>query len=113
MYLIINFIKDFIREIKFAFQRAFRGFDDSAYWSLDFYLTKTIIPVLEFYRDEGSGHPVSLTEKQWKSKLNKMIKAFSLIKEENNRAEVLTKKELEAINKGLKEFADYYRNLWN
>lgn len=104
-------IKSLYKSIKFGFQRMFRYYDDSAYWSLDLYLTKIIIPVLKFYKDEGIGYPGTLTEKQWDNKLNKMIIAFTLI--EKGNWQILTKKEIKLINEGLKEFADYYMNLWD
>ena len=106
-------MRNIILTIKFGFQRMFRGYDSSAYWDLDYYLTKTIIPVLKFYRNNEVGYPASLTIKQWENKLDKMIKAFTLIKEENEKVEVLTKKEKHLVYEGLKEFATYYRSLWD
>ena len=102
-----------ILTIKFGFQRMFRGFDDRVYWNLSYYLTKIIIPALKFYRDEGLGYHNSMTYGKWKCKINKMIKAFTLIKEENEKVEVLTKKEKHLVYEGLKAFSTYYRSLWD
>lgn len=45
-------MKDTIREIKFGFQRMFRGYDDSIKWSFEDYFSQFIIPLKEFCEDE-------------------------------------------------------------
>ena len=39
-----DWISDFIRSLKFAFQRFYRGWDDSIIWSLDYYLS-SMMPI--------------------------------------------------------------------
>mgnify|MGYP001557897732 CR=1 FL=1 len=99
----------------------FRGFDDTAYWSLDWYLAYIILPVLKKYKREDSrcGCPFDkdlqkhLTEEEWNKKLDKMIKAFELIINQQNIYLSDNWEENEKIiTEGLTEFAKYYQSLW-
>lgn len=40
-------IKDFLREIRWAYQRAIRGWDETALWGLDSHFERTVIPPLK------------------------------------------------------------------
>ena len=120
-YRIYRAIFDIKDSVKFGFQRMFRNFDDTAYWSLYSYLTDIIIPVLKFYKKDCSGLPYNRdtkkchTEKEWQNRLDKMIKAFEIIKKDDllpyNSDEY--KRNNRIVKEGLKEFADYYTALWD
>lgn len=47
-----NMFKDLLREIKWAYQRVIRGFDDTIYWELDSYMDKFIDPIETFCNNE-------------------------------------------------------------
>jgi|GEM_PF-3307049 len=77
-----DFIKQLHRELKWARQRAFRGYDDTIYWDLDHYLTAQIIIGLELLIKNSYGAPVleGWTEENchenWKKELRKMLYYF-------------------------------------
>jgi hypothetical protein len=121
-YCIPYKIKDFRYEVKWAYQRVFRGFDDRAFWGLDSYLTEIILPVLKFLRKDGNGYPSKLTDEEWKDVLDKMIIGFQELHDEGymegewetytwdkNRLIAHQKK----VNEGLKLFSRHFQNLWN
>ena len=56
-----------------------RGFDDRELWSLDFTISKFILPRLQAFKKQKAGYPGHLTEKKWDNKLDKMIAAFTLL----------------------------------
>jgi len=95
---------------KHAWQRVFRGYDDSAYWSLHDYLTDIALPVLREYRDNKSGYPMGMTERRWNTVLNKMVVAFELLHEDDWEKQHKHRKEIE---EGLRYFARYYQTLWD
>ena len=112
--------------IKFAWQRAVRGYDDTAYWSLASYITEIALPVLKRYagNDGMSAYPIdddirSLVD--WKNVLNKMIRAFQLSHDyeyaEGEFSEVLNTEKYTMLSKEMDEgfelFGKYFRNLWD
>lgn len=49
IYLIPRLLEDIPREIKFAFQRMLRGYDNSFMWGMDRYLEQYFIPAIEIF----------------------------------------------------------------
>lgn len=43
-------IRNFFRPVKFAYQRVVRGFDESATWSVDYYLIEHTLKLLQEYK---------------------------------------------------------------
>lgn len=111
---------DWKREIKWAWQRAFRGYDDTAYWGLYHYIAKIAMPVLKEYRFNGHGVPGMVCEKdepmeksieRWNGILDKMIYAFDVIIKDENFIEPVEVQE--RVDEGLKLFAKYFQTLWD
>jgi hypothetical protein len=125
-YGIKNRVCDGWREVKWGFQRMFRGYDDTAYWSLHSYITDIALPVLEWMKKNG--HTISIVEghvtdtfaekeKAWYDTLDKMIKSFQLLKDDDIDCEVHNREwyheKDRQIQEGLELFAKYYRTLWD
>lgn len=101
--------------IKRWLQRRARGWDDSETWNLDITFADYIVPRLIRYKQIKGGHPYELSSEAWDEILEKMIKAFSLIRDQ---FEIQLKHEYHKINwnevqEGLDLFAKYYMNLWD
>lgn len=47
IYKLFGFIKDIPKEIKWFFQRGFKGYCDKDVWAIDIWFENTIIPMLE------------------------------------------------------------------
>ncbi len=125
IYGIPNRLGDLKRKIKWGFQRMFRGYDDTAIWNLDSYVTEIALPVLKWYKKYGHGLPWneevepqrSFTTEEWNDVLDKMILSFQLIHDEDedfqsHDTEWYTEHNNQ-IQEGLNLFAKYYRNLWD
>jgi hypothetical protein len=54
-WIIIRYL---LLEIKYAWQRVFRGYDDKVSWSFDYYLAKLVPPIIKEIK-EHSGTPVN------------------------------------------------------
>lgn len=96
-------------EIKWAWQRVFRGYDDRLFWAMDEYLDPIIIAGLKNLRENGHGTPYGLTLKKWNTILDKMIEGFSTEDDDLTLPAKAYKKQQEA----LVLFAFYYHSLWD
>lgn len=119
-------IGDAWRSIKWGFQRVFRGYDDTAIWSLDNYLTRIALPVLKHYRANKHGIPLiegmendpfEKQEAEWNRILDVMINAFQIMHDEDTDFKVRSdedyKERSRQIEEGLAYFAKHYRGLWD
>lgn len=88
------------------------GFKDAEFFSLDISLSLYIYSHLCYFRDHCLvGMPVGMEFEEWKSIIDKMIEAFKLIIISDTDA-LESKKRNHKINRGLKLFAKYFRDLW-
>jgi len=125
------------RRIKWGFQRMFRGYDDTAYWGLDGYLTDIALPVLKWLRAHGHGLPwnqesteaTSHTQESWNALLDKMILAFQIMHDNDysdptslGAPDISVDKDAywkwheerrAKVDEGLKWFAKYFQSLWD
>ena len=139
----IKFIRRLPREIKWLFQRIFRGYDDTIYWDLYDYLGKNIIKHLKNFRDfnihgvpsalctDENGKELSTEEgkKRWIEIINTMIAGFEgliidpvdkepwkLFQEKKIDKKEWLKREKEESEKDKKNamlFIEYFQNLWD
>ena len=72
-------INHVIRELKWCWQRAFRGWGDCDCWSMQSYLIDIIIPMLEAMKGRSVSYPGvrgASTPEQWDTRLDEMIEGF-------------------------------------
>lgn len=104
-------------EIKFAWQRVFRGYDDSANWNLETYLADLINKITLDMAENGCGYPNGLNEKKWKEILQQISFGFGSYLEMSSGVYSFKDKEYKRLEKefkkGLKLFTEYYGNLWD
>lgn len=98
------------RRIRFLYQRLTRSFDDSETWSLDYSLSKIILPRLKRFKELKNGTPYHVSEEEWQSNLDKMIAFFEFASSEErwNAAP----DEYEKYNEGIDLFAKHFYDLW-
>ena len=78
----IDFAKQLKRELKWAWQRVKRGYDDQIFWSFDHYLDQIIIKDLQWMLENRNGSPVldGWTEddchEKWTEVLKEMLYYF-------------------------------------
>lgn len=81
-------------------------------FNLDDTLTAFILPRLKGFRDATIGYPAYLGSlENWQSELDKMIRAFQILYDCKS-LNSLGDSEEEAIEIGLKSFAEHYNHLW-
>lgn len=121
IYAVPRFFKDTWYEVKWGFQRMFRGYDDRMYFSTYHEIAKIMIPVLKWYKEHKTGYgwmehfkeDISMAdmEKEWNDAYLKMAVAFQLLFDDNEATWAGTNEEV--IQDGLQLFATHFRNLWD
>lgn len=120
------------RNLKWAYQRVYRGWDDTACWGVDSWLDGIMPDILEQLKKNKQGIPSAyfpenytgddpelerLAEENWNIDLDKMIETFKIGRQlEELPAELYVenyKKLDEEFEKGMVLFAKRYRNLWD
>jgi hypothetical protein len=127
------------RQIIWAWQRVFRGWDDRVCWSIDIWLNENMPNILREYKRIMHGTPMDFfegfphdenycyskeyekkAEQLWINEIDKMIAGFEAAKESHdiewNTIEEYNEKEKnlkEIFETGMKSFTKYYGNLWD
>lgn len=100
------------RDEEFAKQRLKRGFDSSELWSLKDTITDFILPRLKAFAEHPSGYPGCFdNENDWIKILNKMVRAFEIIKQDTDGMG-MTDDEWEEWEIGMSLFHKYFNCLW-
>lgn len=86
---------------KYQKQLKERGFDDTEMWSLDIVIANFVLPRLKHFRKQ-----ICATE--WRDKLDNAIYAFELIASDS----LYDFSESKKVEKGLKDFATIFGDLW-
>lgn len=132
-----NRISDLFYEVKWAWQRVFRGWDDTAVWSVDHWLDEIMPDILNTLKLEKYGTPNSIFTKdemdedgnvseenhkkahdRWNKELDKMIAGFLASKKLRNLDyNWQDKTEEQAIkntfDEGMQSFVKHYHSLWD
>lgn len=125
---------DLMREIKWAYQRVSRGWDDRAVWGVDWWLNHILPDILFQLKTHKQGTPMkfyeglehdenycyseesdNIAQERWNKELDKMIAAFQIAKQIDDCVYTLEQeKELEKIvEEGMLSFVKNYRGLWD
>jgi len=92
-------------EVRFAWQRVLRGWDDKATWHVGYYLAETLPGIIRQLKEEGDGVPIRMYEGE--EGLPFSEKQLGSIDKNGNYVETEEdKKALEKWNKILDEIAD-------
>lgn len=117
LYRMMWKIEDGIREVKYAYQRVVRGYDDTLLWDMADYLNKIILPALKDFKKNKHGFPNKMKGKEWNKELDLMIKGFEASAKQKNWGKSPSmnqwyKLETTRLN-GMKEFILHYNDLWD
>lgn len=119
-------LKDKIFSVKrfflFKYQKLTRGFSDDELWNLDHTIVQFILPRLKQFKKVNNGYPpygtdlkntskkIKMTQANWDAILDAMIEAFTILVDEDYC--FLNEAQEKIVDKGLKYFGLYFRNLW-
>ena len=101
------------RRIRFWWQRRTRGWDDSDTWSLDCTAAAFLLPRLRRFKELTNGYPASLAENEWNEILDKIIRALSLIIEDEDYGWWPREdSRWDEYKEGMKLLGEWWLNLW-
>lgn len=135
-YFVPRFWGDWKFKIKMAWQRVFRGYDDSSVWSHHYWHAETTAKMMRRLAQISNGCPSALYDKKnkkdpykrWKEILITIAEGFEamnkidnhehFIENKNNKLNLNKTKQKEKIlknkfDKGMKLYHEYYQNLWD
>jgi hypothetical protein len=125
-----NRLDDFLRKTKWAYQRAYRGWDDTVVWSVDVWLGEIMPDILNRFK-ESKGVPNSFfndpfnnaSDEEWRkarmlwdAELDRMIAGFLSGKKisDGDWKDKQEKEELEKrFKSGMESFTKHYFDLWD
>ena len=81
-------VKNLYYQVKYGFQRMFRGYDDTELFNMDMTFIDRYSKILKDFREYHHGYPPSITNEQWDDILDEMIKHLSLMTEDNVETEL-------------------------
>lgn len=108
-----KYLADLFREAKYFIQRGYRGYSDRDVWSIDWFLTTIMPPILRRLKKTTHGYPTpNMGMKRWQKKLEKMAQTFEVARriQEYDKDSLKLQKE---FNRGMQDFVKYFFNLWD
>ena len=79
LYLLFHpwiIIEESVHQIKWAWQRLFRGWDDRVAYGIDWYIAKNMPAWIERMKEYGNSYPFDLTYEEWHGILDEMSVGF-------------------------------------
>jgi len=114
----INRLKELKWELKYAWQRVWRGYDDTDVFGFNDSFLEKIILILEDFNKTKISYPADLTFEEWGNILNQMIEYFKNSSEDYTDDKFDDLKEQydfmqENLNKGMELFTKWFYALWD
>ena len=122
-------------EVKYAHQRVFRGWDDKAVWSLNYYLAETIPPILKKLKEDKVGVPMEffdglpyedentysyseesmkIADERWNSVLDEIITGFEIYNELwKTSSYEEEREEYKKVERALELLKLHFEDLWD
>lgn len=100
------------RQEEWAKQREKLGFDSRSLWDLRSTLASFIYPRLKAFEEYGCSYPGNMSDKEWRTIIRKMARAFELMFVEYTDGG-FKEEEIKEIHEGLQLFATHYMDLWD
>lgn len=95
-------------ELKYAWQRAWRGYDDVFCFSMDSSFVALYKEAMKDFRNNLHSYPANMTEEEWDEVLDTMIILLSKMNlDDNYELSLLAKDEF------FKLFGEYFYDMWD
>lgn len=97
-------------EVKYFFQRLFRGYDDQAIWNLNIYIARKMTKPLKKLRTRHYGYPCELNDDKWNEILDKIIYSVEEVARDDG---YLLSEDYKKIQEGFELLGKYFTSLWD
>jgi len=108
-------LEELFRHLKWAWQRVYRGWDDTVVWSIDYYLAQYMPIWLRKLKEDKKGIPIGMSEEEWDIVLYKITTGFEVAYKiiemdyDEHGQEIAYKK----FEEGMDLFKEYFFSLWD
>jgi hypothetical protein len=114
-------IPGFFRSLKWAYQRATRGYADCDVWNIDMWFLSVMPDMLKQLESCGNSYPYDMTPTGWRATLREMARCFEEAGKEPDFGVGATLKEWEQFDKareknldeGFEMFRENFWDLWD
>ena len=114
-------IPQFFRSLKWAYQRATRGYADCDVWDIDMWFLSIIPNMLRDLEGFGNSYPISKTPTEWRATLREMARCFEEAGKEPEYDKAFTLRQWREYNEtkakeldeGFKMFRENFWDLWD
>lgn len=126
-YWIKNTVRDIYWEVRYGFQRMFKGYDYEDTFETCAKFVDRYYKILTDYKKNHYGYPLGLTEEEWNGIIDDMLRHLYYMNEDNVEKELskyiladwtVSDKTLYEVaekhkNEFFKLFSEYFYNLWD
>jgi hypothetical protein len=105
-----NAVRNTWMRMKHTWQRAYRGYDDYAYWEFDCYIARIAVPALEVMIKRSPGYPADISYEEWIEILRKIHKAMKIISEPTIFCR--SDEQEKIVEEGTALFGKWFIHLW-
>lgn len=105
-------IRELGHQIRYAWQRAWRGYDDTQWWGMDYSFISLYESLLTELKTNLHGHPVNLTPEEWEDILNTMVELLKEMKDEDSLIDNYEHEE-EIKDEFFRLFSLHFYDLWD
>lgn len=101
-------------ELKYAWQRAWRGYDDSMVFDIDYSFIDLYREIFKDFKENLDSFPSTMTEEEWDDILDEMISCLDcmyhvLFESDNDDADLVEQEK----NRFFKLFKEHFWSLWD
>lgn len=101
-------------ELKYAWQRAWRGYDDSMVFDMNDTFIELYREILKDFKENLHGYPGTMTEEEWNDILDEMIGSldrmyYVLFKSDNDDADLVEQEK----DRFFELFKEHFWSLWD
>lgn len=101
-------------ELRYAWQRVWRGYDDSMVFNLDYGFVELYREILKDFKENLHGYPGTMTEEEWNDVLDEMIgnldrMYYVLFKSDNDDADLVEQEK----DRFFELFKEHFWSLWD
>lgn len=101
------------KELLFAWQRAWKGYDDSMWWSIDLHFMREMKVLLKHLREDGISHPANMTMEEWSDTLLEMETLLMQMDSLSDETFTADTELVKTRDKFFELFSLYFYDLWD
>ena len=100
-------------ELKYAWQRAYKGYDDPMVWSIDNGFIQLYLEILKDFKNSHNSRPHKLTDEEWGNIIDEMIECLSKMSIDFPPYDKDYEEQIKYKDRFFELFGKYFYHLWD